>query len=165
MTRAVVVKAFLEGASIATLAELLGHDVADLEAGLRMGLIEIQTAEAEPPAEKVALPAPPAPEAGASSPRPARNHAAEMKRDPVRRRVAAVNEALDLTGYPAALQDPRAETQRRVYAALSLSPATTMQIQERSNLPNVNVSSALQALRVKRLVIGSETTPVVWRIA
>ncbi len=158
MTREVLVRAFLEGASIATLAELLGHEATDLEAGLRQGLIE-GIAEQDRPAADAA------PKGGDSSPRPARNHAAAMRRNPVRKRVAAaVSTALDLTGYPAELQDPRAETQRKAWDSLS-EPGTLVELSARSGISSQNLSTTLSALRAKNLIKGSETTPVVWRRA
>lgn len=176
MTRSVLVKAFLEGASIATLAELLGHDAADLEAGLRMGLVEIsqdQPAPAHLPADSADLTPPRQAqtrvEAISSSPRPAApNHAAEMKRNPVRRRVdRAIQavQALDLTGYPDSLKDPRADTQRAVYDALKQEPQTSTQLARALSLDSAHVCGALNKLRVKNLVYGSEDTPVVWRLA
>jgi hypothetical protein len=165
MTRPVLVKAFLEGASIATLADLLGHEVADLEAGLRQGLIEISQDQPKPQppasAEPEALPAPPARRAAAaeSSPRPARRNQA------ARRAKSEDSGALDLTGYPESLQDPRATSQRAVLDALRRGPMTLGQCAEAAGLVSAKAWAALAALRQKNLVRGSEDTPVVWRIA
>jgi len=174
MTRPVLVKAFMEGASIATLAQLLGHDAADLEAGLRQGLIEISQDQPEPrqtaPAEPETRPTPPAApkRAGASSPRPARqkNYVAQLTKDIVRRRVESkAGDVLDLTGYPAPLQDPRAETQRAIYDALRREPHDLHALQIATGRTSSKVFQAIQKMRNKNLVRGSETTPVVWRIA
>ena len=177
MNRNALIAAWLDP-SIQNLAALIGEDAAGVEYAIRHELLrvkqehEIQQAEAEPPAERAVTEGNPSPrkasEAGASSPRPARqkNHAAEMKRDPVRRRMAAaISAALDLTGYPASLQDPRAETQRRVYDAVKEQGGTTVELSGRTGLTSDNISTTLSALRSKNLVRGSETTPVVWRVA
>lgn len=173
MNRAALIAAWLEP-SIENLAVLMGEDAAGVEYAIRHELLkmkldnEIQPAEAEPPADVVALPAPPkAPKAGASSPRPARrNHAAEMAASPVRKRIAAtMNSALDLTGYPESLQDPRATSQRAVLDALKSGPMTLGQVAEATGLESSKAWATLGALRQKNLVIGSEDTPVVWRLA
>ncbi len=158
MTREVLVRAFLEGASIATLAELLGHEATDLEAGLRQGLIE-GIAEQDRPAVDAA------PKGGDSSPRPARNHAAAMRLNPGRKRVAKAVAALDLTGYPAALQDPRAETQRDIYDSLKGRQQTTTQLSHALELDSGKIFQGIEKLREKNLVRGSEDTPVVWSLA
>ena len=169
MTRALVLELWMQGGNLHTIAQLLGEDPIGLEDAVRMELRrirdEFQPAEGQPPAGKVALPAPPALEAGDSSPRPGRNRAAEMKRDPVRRRVAAASEALDLTGYPAALQDPRATSQRAVLGKLRMRPMTLGEVAKETGLASANVWAALASLRGKNLVRGSEDTPVVWRLA
>lgn len=179
MTRPVLVRAFLEGASIATLAELLGHEQADLEAGLRMGLIEIRDAEGgsssqDQPAADAALAEGAAPSskprqarngADSSSGRPAR-HAGALKRSPARKRMAADVEAAaesKFSGYPESLRDNRAETQRAVYDALTMRERTTTDIAEELQMGSGAVFQAIQKLRDKNLVVGSETTPVKWR--
>ena len=163
MTREVVLELWLEGGRLNTIARLLGEDPHGVEDAVRMELNRLRNENTQDQPE----PCSPAPaeartEAADSSPRPARNRAAAMKRDPVRRRIEA---ALDLTGYPEVLQDPRAETQRDIFDALKRQPQTVTQLAQELERDSGKVFQAIQKLRAKNLIRGSETTPVVWRIA
>ena len=50
------------------------------------------------------------------------NAAAAMRRSAVRRKIAKESEALDLTGYPESLRDPKAVDMRAVWDALRAKP-------------------------------------------
>lgn len=170
MTREVVLELWLQGGRLCTIAKLLGEDPHGVEDAVRMELQRIRDEfQSEPnaaaPAEPEALPPPQRAKRAASSFEPSarrKNMAGERAAAQVRRRIGA---ALDLTGYPASLQDPRAERQRKVYDALKAAPSTTMELQGQMNLTSANVSSTIHALRAKGLIIGSETIPVAWRLA
>jgi hypothetical protein len=162
MTRAILVKAFLEGASMSTLAALLNEKPEDLEFGLRAGLQEIRDEAGGQPAQQA--------QSGAGSPpaapAPLRNHAAAMKKSAVRRRIAAATDkTLDLAGYPAALQDLRATTQRAIYDQLKQAPQTIAQLAVATQIDSGKIFQGMQKLRDKNMVRGSEDTPVIWRLA
>ena len=168
MTRGVVLELWLQGGRLHTIAQLLGEDASGIEDAVRMELCRIRDEhQPEPnaaaPADPAPSPAPKAKRAAPSSGRPARrNHAVEMKTDPVRRRV---EKALDLTTYPETLRDPSADSQRAVYDALLTGPMVLHDLQVETGLNSCKVFQALQKMRNKNIVRGSEDTPVVWRLA
>lgn len=177
MTRTVLVEAFMEGASLGTLAKLLGETPENLEHGFRQGLIEIRDGSRDQPvadaplAERAAATAPRQARNGAdsSSGRPAR-HAGALKRSPARKRMAVDvtlpdGTTVEYSTYPAALHDPRAETQRAIWDALKSGEKTTTMLSAEIGHNSSNVVQAIQKMRNKNLVRGSETTPVKWRQA
>jgi hypothetical protein len=154
MTRTILVKAFMEGCSLQTLAALLNEDAVDLEHGLRMGLQELRD-EAEVILE------PPAP-----APSGALNHAAALKRSPVRRRVAKhVAEQTDtLANYPSSLHDPRAESQRACYHALKGGPLVMHEIINVTGLDSGATFQALTKLRQKNLAHKQDGWRGAWEL-
>jgi hypothetical protein len=163
MTRLILVDAFMEGASMETLAKLLGEELDDLQAGLRQGLHEFrdqfQPEVAGPQAES----------AGATAPRTVRTEAADSSPRPVRRKKAAAkaftDTVNDFSGYPEEIRHHLNETGRAIYDALRTKPQNVIEIARSTGFESNAVAMGLRRLRDKNLVRGSEDTPVVWRLA
>jgi len=145
MTRAALLRAWSEGASLLTLAELLGEDPRDLEAAVRLelqpALNEFASSRRVPPsAATAAAPAPPP--AGA----------AELQ-------IPSASRTLDLTGYPAPLQDPARKLERAVWDALDV-PRTWGEIDDEIAPANMyQLERAIQWLRANHLIELSDESP------
>jgi hypothetical protein len=154
MTRQALLCAWAEGASLLTLAELLGEDPRDLEAAVRLelqpALNEFASSRRVPPSAATSRPLPDAATVAAPAPPPA--GAAELQ-------IPSASRMLDLTGYPAPLQDPARKLERAVWDALDV-PRTWDEIDDEIAPANMyQLERAIQWLRANHLIELSDESP------
>lgn len=171
MINASLVEAFLEGATLNSLAGLLGRSPEAVERDLRTVLIELRAEAALPEIELTERPLAgksladnqpvAAREGSGASASPAR-HASALQRSPARRRAAA--DTADLSAYPESIRSSAAVSLRAAYDALRDGPKRVGAVAESTGLSSACAISALSGLRDKALAVKRDGWGGEWKL-